>query len=433
MRIKLLALACAMAVWPGLALASDHPAPSTPSASLNLAQALNLAETANPELRRSAARASAIEGGLRDARALLFNNPQFSTERTRREVPQASQGAERRREWALGLSQTLEIAGQRGHRLAEAEAGAIVFRADHERLRREVRAQAAAQFYRVLALQQQLALERQASALFERTATAIEKRRAAGEDTKLDANVANVELARAQGQVDAVREQLIEARTALTAMLQLPPERLFEAEGRLDQGLDDALPETGELLANLSSQPGQRALAAQEEMARSRLALERASRFPDLTVGLSTGREGSSEARERVTTLSVSFPLPLFKRNAAAIGLAGSAQSQAIIDREAGQRNDEAEIRAQRARLESLQLRARRQSASIAPLLADNETLSLRSMKAGQIGLLELIQVSRQVFDAHREQIATLLDFQATRLSLARIAGQPLNTEGRTE
>lgn len=432
MRITILAFACAMASCPGLAWPSDAPPAPIGAGHLKLAEALRLAATANPELGRAAAQQSAVEGGLQEARALFFNNPQLSAERTRREVPQAGLAGERRSEWSLGLSQPLEIAGQRAHRRAEAEAAVQAFGTELERTRREVRVSTAEQFYQVLALQQRQSIETQARVLFERTAEAIEKRRVAGEDTRLDANVASVELARAQGQLEAVHEQLIAARASLSATLQLPPERSFEAEGRLDEGVDDALPSPAELLARLEAQPQQLKLAAQEDMARARLALERASRVPDLTVGLSLGREGSRDARERLTTLSISLPLPLFKRNAAAIGQAGSALTQAGIDRLAGQRDSESATRALLARLKSLQQRVLRLSSSVAPRLADNESLSLRSMKAGQIGLLELIQVSRQVFDARREQLDALLDYQTTRLALARITGLPLNAEERT-
>ena len=81
--------------------------------------------------------------------------------------------------------------------------------------------------------------------------------------------------------------------------------------------------------------PRQRALAAREDAARARIGVERASRYPDVTVGLNVGREGPADGRERVTTLTLSVPLPLFKRNDAAIGQAMSDATQAEIERAA--------------------------------------------------------------------------------------------------
>ena len=86
---------------------------------------------------------------------------------------------------------------------------------------RQVRSEGTSQFYRVLTLQQRVALETQATRLFEDAAVAVQKRRLAGEDTKLDANVALVEAERARNQLALAREQLIDARAELAARLHL--------------------------------------------------------------------------------------------------------------------------------------------------------------------------------------------------------------------
>ena len=67
--------------------------------------------------------------------------------------------------------------------------------------------------------------------LFESTAAAVQKRRVAGEDTKLDANVAAVEAERARNQLAQANEQLLDARNELSAKLQLSSERLPQAYG----------------------------------------------------------------------------------------------------------------------------------------------------------------------------------------------------------
>ncbi|WP_341677283.1 TolC family protein [Niveibacterium sp. SC-1] len=430
MRFRILVAAISLAAITGPLLAQTNGPSGRP---LSLDEAWRLAEQANPALRRKVAQQALIEGAAQDAGALFFNNPQISWEGTRREVPRPDQPDEDRKEWSAGVFQTLEIAGQRGHRMASADAARVAQAAEVEALRREVRATVAQQFYRVLALQQRVEIETQALALFEQTASAIARRRAAGEDTKLDANIATVEAERARSQLDAAREALIEARTELGAALQLPAERSADAVGDLTNKLDHPLPPMDQLLADLPTQPRLRALAAQEDGARARLDLERASRVPDVTVGLSVGREGSVDARERLTTLSASVPLPLFKRNAAGIGQATTDLDQARIERQAGIRDSEANVRALYARLQSLQARVQRLQRVVAPTLADNEALSRKSQRVGQIGLLELIVVSRQTLDARRDLVEALLDFQNTRLTLAQAAGLPLGAEGTAQ
>ncbi len=429
MRFSMLVAAIALAATAGPGVAQTNAA----ARPLSLDEAWRLAEQVNPALRRKAAQQAATDGAAQDASALLFNNPEVSWDGTRREVPRPDLPDERRKEWHAGISQTLEIAGQRGHRMAAAGASRTAQAAEFDTLRRDVRAGVAQQFYRVLALQQRVEIETQALALFEQTALAIAKRRAAGEDTKLDANVAAVEAERARSQLDAARETLIDARTELAAALQWPGDRPMDAAGDLADSLDQSLPPLDRLLADLPTQPRQRALAAQEDGARARLDLERAIRVPDVTVGLSVGREGPVDARERLTTLSVSVPLPFFKRNASGIGQARSDLDQAQIERQTSLRDGEASVRALSARLRSLQGRVQRLQRVVAPTLADNEALSRKSQRAGQIGLLELIVVSRQTLDARRDLVDALLEFQNTRFALAQAAGLPLGAEGNAQ
>ena len=86
------------------------------SMTLTLVEALRMAESSSPLLQAKQAEIAAAQGASRDVGALLFNNPQLSLERTRRQVPQPDVPTERRNEWRAGISQVFEIAGQAGYR-----------------------------------------------------------------------------------------------------------------------------------------------------------------------------------------------------------------------------------------------------------------------------------------------------------------------------
>lgn len=423
MRFKMLALASVLAAVPLLALAQNGVPSATP---LTLAQAWLQANETNPTLRAKQAQLAAAQGALDDARAFLYNNPELSAESTRREVPQAPLPTERRREWAAGLSQTIEIAGQQGHRRAAAEAALTAQQADIDDARGQLRAQVAQAFFKVLALQQRLDIEEQAAKLFEETAGAVQKRRTAGEDTRLDANVAAVEAERARNQAEQAREQLLDARAELAGLLQLPAGRAPTAQGDLAERFGTAYTLEA-LLSTTDAQARLRALAAKQESARARLKLEQAGRYPDVTVGLNVGREGSADARERITTLSVSVPLPLFRHNATGIGQASAEWTQAQIDQEAGARELRAQVYTLHSKLQSLQARVQRLRDRVLPALTDNQQLSVKSQRAGQIGLLELIVVNRQALDARRDLVDALAEYQSTRYALEAAAGWPQN------
>ncbi|SEF33598.1 TolC family protein [Variovorax sp. NFACC27] len=435
MRIKTLALASAWALASLPTLAQEAlpvagPA-ITPQASqtpqslqaLSLAEVWRLAEEANPTLRIKRAEITAAEGARTDARALLYNNPVLDLGATRRQVPQDGLPSARTREWAAGVQQTLEIAGQRGHRRDAAEAALRALQEEITDVRTQVRVDVSQFYFRVLALQQRIELEQEALGLFERTAAAIQKRRTAGEDTKLDANVAAVEAERARNQLALARENLLDARAELAARLQLPPERLPQASGDLGVATTPAPYSLADLLSQAETQPRLRALGAREASARSRLKLENARRYPDLTVGISTGREGMTAARERLSTVTLTVPLPLFNRNATGIGQASTQLTQAEISRIAAVRDVQAQVQALWTKLESLRTRVSRLQDVVLPALLDNQQLSLKSRQAGQIGLLELIVVNRQALDARRDLNDALIDYQITRLALELAAG----------
>jgi cobalt-zinc-cadmium efflux system outer membrane protein len=66
------------------------------------------------------------------------------------------------------------------------------------------------QFVEVLSLQARVVTERRSLDTIEKTAQAITKRVAAGEDSRLDGNLAQVEAIRARNQIGLLQEQLMQ-------------------------------------------------------------------------------------------------------------------------------------------------------------------------------------------------------------------------------
>lgn len=413
-------LACVIALvfLPVFSFAGDAGTISDP---LTLADAWRTAEQANPALQQAQAQRAAAEGEAADAAAPLWNNPVLSGQRVRRDVPQAGLPDENRREWAAGIEQTFEIAGQQGYRRSAAAQQLHALDASIDDMRGEVRAEVERRFVQVLSLQQRIATERASLTIIESTAASVKKRVAAGEDSRLDGNLASVEAVRANNQISALEEQLIQARADLATTLQLPATTLPVVAGTLAVPPPAYTLET--LLAHAENRPSLRALQFREQAAQSRLELERAARYPDLTIGMATGREGASTARERLTTVTVSLPLPLFRRNATGIGRAASDLSQAQIERQAATRNTASDIHALWQRLQSLTARVDALEKTVLPALEDNQRLSVKSLQAGEIGLFQLLVVNRQVLDGRRDLIDAQTELRTTRIALERAAG----------
>lgn len=383
---------------------------------ITLQQAQARAAEANPTFRSAQTGIIAADGEVREAASLFFNNPELAGERASRSVPESEATAGQFRESLIGLSQRFEIAGQQGHRRSGARHSYDAAIAERENALLKLRAEVELAFVQVLILQRRIQSEDVSLALALDAAAAVGKRVAAGEDSRLDGNLSAVEAERARSQVAAVRERLIDARARLALLIQAPPNEVLEAVGEIPETFGPLTLE--ELLDRASRRPELRALAEREGASRSRLALERAAVTPDITVGLSSAREGPPELRERVTTLSVSVPLPFFNRNQGAIGRAQAEVDRAQIERQAAIRDGEGAVRRYWQQIGSLVARLRRLSTEVLPKLDENLTLSTKAYRAGEIGILQLIVVNRQALDARREYLDALGEFSEARVAL---------------
>lgn len=392
------------------------------AAPLTLEQAVRIAEAGNPALRSAQGEIYAAAGQLAESRAPLWNNPGVSLERSRSRVPQAPAPDNRIDTWRAGISQTFEIAGQQGHRREAAEAEIAAINANISETRAFLRAEVEQRFVRVLALQLRAVVEQQTVSIVEQAAGAMGKRFDAGEVSRLDANLARVEAERARNQLVQLDEQLAQARAELAGLLQLPPGELPEAAGELHR---DAGYKLDDLLQAAARRRQLVTFARREEAARSRLELERAARYPDVTLGLFTGRDGPPDLRENLVGLSVSLPLPLFRRNEAGVGRAMTELTQVQVERQAAERGAEAGVRAQWLRVSQLETRAGRLREAVLRTLEENQRLSASALKEGEIGIAELLLVNRQVAETRRELLDAETELRLARVELERAAGWP--------
>ena len=380
-------------VFPLLATAQER--------TLTLDEALRRAEEVAPALGAAQARLSAGEAELREANAFLWNNPVIDATAARRRIPQPGLAEARVTEPALGLSQTFETGGQPAHRRAAAAANREALALSVPDAMRQVRRDARERFFRVLSLQLRAGIEREAQAAAEEAAALAAQRVSAGEDSRLDGNLARIEAGRARNQAAAAGEALSRARADLAALLQLPLDTLPRAEGDLASLAPPAPP--GDYLERLALRPDLAALERRVEAARRRVELERAARSPDVTVGVSGGREGPYESRESFAMLSLSLPLPLFRKNDAAIGRALADLTQAELDQRAATSRARAELESLFQQYATLSERVGRLRSEVLPALEENLRLSRRARQAGEIAVPQLLIVSRQALDARRE------------------------------
>ncbi len=393
--------------------------------SLTIESALALAQRNNPDIQRATANLATVKGELTDANSPLFNNPTLNVEGRRRKLYDPSNSDSRRSEWNAGIAQTFELGGQQGFRRQTANAKLTALQQEVDEVRHRVNAEVEERFVQVLALQKRIETEQRTLELTERNTALVGKRVEAGEDSKLEGNLAAVDTERARNQISVLQEQLTKAHAQLSLVLQLPEQQLLEVQGELQPqaksySLDD-------LLASVGNRPAIKALSSREQSARSKLDFERAVQLPDLTVSLSYGRDAAVGGQDSVTTLGLSLPLPLFRKNATGIGHATGELKQVEIDKYTISRDARATVITSWQRRLSLQGRLQRLTKAVYPKLEENLKLSQIAFKNGEIALPELLIVQRQVIDAHRDLIDAQLDLRLTQIELEYAAGWSIN------
>jgi outer membrane protein, heavy metal efflux system len=386
---------------------------------LTLEEAWERAEQANPTFRRAQTNLLTAEALIRHTRPLLANNPEVGAEWARRRIPEPDQ-TRRTRDYGVSLAQRFETAGQQGIRRRAAEDNLTAVSAEIADARRQMRSEVAQRFFTVLGLQSRAALAHEAAATLEEIAAAVQKRLKAGEDTRLDENLAQVEAARARNQARLLEQQLQEARAELAVPLQLPPEQLPDVA-------ESAWPTTPSsldaLLQQVENRPDLLASQYRVREAERLLRLQRAATYPDVTIGLSAVREGSEFGDEKIAGINLSVPLPLFSRNAEGIGRALAELSQRQIQDTALQRDARAEVRRQWLKLESLRARVTELEERVERRLQENRRLSQFAFQEGEIGIVGLLLVTRQLLDSRNDLLEAQNELRLTRIELEAAAG----------
>ena len=396
-------------------------APAIQAEPLTLDAAWHMAVQNNPDLKRLIASQSIPAGEIQDASGPLYYNPVLNLEARTRRISQTGGADPYRGEYGIGISQTFEIAGQQRFRRQAAEESKAAINQDIDEEYRVLHAQLEEQFITVLAIQKRIEIEKRILNLIEQNTSLSRKRVNAGEDSLLDGNLAIVDAERARNQLISLNEQLLRARTQLAATIQLNASAFPEVTGEL-------MPEQTQytlqdLFSKLDSRPGMQALSSKEASARSRLELQKSMRYPDLTVSLINTTEASLAGSDNISSIGVSLPLPVFRRNAAGIGRAQAELSQSEINRIAGTRNTKAMIEAAWLRRENIQDRVRRLDSEVYPKLEQNLTLSRKAFENGEIGLPQLLLVQRQVVDAQRDIIDAQKEWRLVQIELEYLSG----------
>jgi len=399
--------------------------PASSAEEINLDRALELARSENPDL--LAARQELERARSRLVRARYWN--QFN--------PEIGGGAGQRRFDGGGsevqpfasLSLEVEIAGQRGKRIDEAERNLTRVEAEIADTQRRVLAQVRETFYRSLFLDRRLGLFREVEELNRRLGDASSERFRTGEIAKTEANLAVVRYSQSRKETLSAERDLANTRRELERLLGLEPSSTIRLAGSLAAAHRQLALEPL-LQAALDARPDLR--ASDSEIARidAQTALTKRQIVPNPTVSFLYDTEAEVEgALDHILGGAISIPIPVFDRNQAELTALSAARAQAVYERDSTKLAIETEVRdayrAYQAAIESVRV--------FETDAVDRVTETFRfieiSYREGKIDLLQLVVVQNDLVGVQFSYLDSLWEYWAASIALERAVGGPLHGE----
>ena len=365
---------------------------------LTLEQALNRARTRAPALLSARTRIDEARGRLQGASILLQANPVVEGTVGPRF---SSQG--RFTDADVSASQDFEAFGRRSARISGAQAGVTRAMAASQETGRQLLRDVAAAFMRALAANEKLKLLTDADKVASDFLSAAERRYQAGDVPILDVNLARTTAARTRAELRSGLAELTSALGELRVVLGMSPDEQFTPVGDL-KSLEKY--DLDRLVSEAQDRPDIRVLESELREAESDARLGNTFKSPDF--GL-IGRYARDQG-DNITQAGIRITIPVFSRgqelsatgNARASRIrAELAASKTAIRNEISSAFEVYRFRSEAAQeLESRAL----------PSLQENETLARRSYEEGEIGLVELLLIRREILETRLSYANTLLE-----------------------
>ena len=397
------------AITPALILAFTFPLPARAQTTVGLQEVVDRARERAPRvvaarLAVEEARARLLGAGLR-----FQNNPELDFDLASR-----SGDAGRNGDFGLGISQMWEPPGRRGARVDSATAA--IERADAlaRQVIREVVRDAALAFLRAAHATERLRFLTTAESIASETLGATDRRHKAGEIAVLDVNLARAALARVRADLHTASADREVALGELQVLLGLsgsldvrpglPAERTVNRSALAQAAM--LRPELQELEAGI-----------REAEADSRLA--RTMARPEFSVGAIYRREEG----DQILGGSLRLTLPAFSRGQELFATGTARASRLRGELEAAKASIAIDLERRATALERRTEALRVLETEALPALDESDSLTTRSFEVGQMGLIDLLIVRRELLDTRFRHLDALLGVAIARIELDFAAG----------
>ena len=401
-----------------------QPATSPSSAvQLTLGEAIGQALARNRDLRVSRIDIDISRGRLQQAQRYPFN-PELSLEGDagrgvgREEPVRRGVGGGK-----VGLSQVIEVRGQRGLRVRGAEADLLRSQWSARDAERDVVAEVTRAFTELLIAQERITLAREALTLAQSLRNAAKTLVDAGDVPELDLLRADVEVRRAENRLRLEETAAATIARTLALLVGLSADVSATATGSL---LLDPVPGTMQELLDRAraNRPDLKVAEAATTSARAALRLTEADRFfPSVTVSAGYAEALDFDARNRTALVGVSVPLPFWNRREGDIKAAEAevAKQAAQRDRLAAQIDKEVTTAFQQ--FAATQQMVERYLRQIVPAQQQTARLVEDGYRLGQLRLTEALLAQRDFIEVRTAYLEAIGAYNTARADLQKAAG----------
>ncbi|MCY1024042.1 TolC family protein [Pyxidicoccus sp. MSG2] len=369
----------------------------------------------SPRLLPARAEAAAARARLEGASLLFQQNPEVSAAVGPRQRPGNTSV-----DVGLGVSQRLEVFGQRGARKDAARAELSSSEARLEALKVDLAAEAREAFAQAVAAEQEVRLAEEGRTLADQAFRAAQERQAAGAASRIEANTARVEQGRAARESALALQRRSVAYAQLRLLLGLESSEALALEGGVMAPPSAQAPPLETLL--------ERALAHRAEVKAARAEVDAARAEGKLAAreALPSPRLGASYSREEDANIiqgTLSLELPVFNRNPAARGVSAARLTQAEGTLRAVEQLVRSEVTLALERYQGASAAAAVYSEDVLAALQENLELVNEAYRAGKVDFLELLVIRRESLDARRGYIDALRELATADAQLKRAVG----------
>jgi cobalt-zinc-cadmium efflux system outer membrane protein len=395
---------------------SPEPVAELPDPGMTLEELVSLAEANNPALRQAAASIEAARGNA--IQMGLYPNPILSGG--------ANQIAGNQSQYYGALSQ--EIITRHKLKLDQAAATRQVLQAEQSfiQTRFQLLTSVRQAYMLTLAAQRRYEVLVRLVEIASKSMRAAERLQEAGEGTRIDTLLFEIEAEKAEVAVENAEARLMAARRVLSAVIGIRDLEIGRLNGNLTESLDQIAQQVlidGYVPFNASVQ------IAELEIDRSKYLIRRAEvePFPNVTVYAGYQRQ-IEPALHNMALLTVSVPVPIWNQNQGNITSAYANLTKAHADVDVIQNSLARRMADAAGRYRVADQQARRFEQKIVPKAREGVTVIQEGFAQGQFDFLRLLQAQRILVESNLgfiDALETRWDAAAEMAGLSQIEQFP--------